>query len=287
MLFRSRMTITDKSTFYVGNKTGVLLIHGLGGTPVEMRYIAQGLHRQGYTVYCCQLAGHCGTPEELSKSTYHDWINSVEVALEKLSHCETVFVGGLSAGSLLALHLAHKYPEKIDACILYSPTLVLNGWAMPFYMKYLYYLRPSFLLFDMLLAERHPHGIKDDRIRNMVVSSMQHNSKDVGTFYTPLRTVTQFNALSSLVRKNLKSVHVPLITFHSREDDFADISNSVEIVNSVAGKSDLVVLEDSYHIIVLDKQRNYVLYKSQEYIESIKEQNRKEQEKRVLHYKLK
>jgi carboxylesterase len=281
------MTITDKSTFYVGNKTGVLLIHGLGGTPVEMRYIAQGLHRQGYTVYCCQLQGHCGTPEELAKSTYHDWINSVEVALEKLSHCETVFVGGLSAGSLLALHLAHKYPEKIDACILYSPTLVLNGWAMPFYMKYLYYLRPSFLLFDMMLAERHPHGIKDDRIRNMIVSSMQNNSKDVGTFYTPLRSVVQFNAFSALMKKELKNISIPLITFHSREDDFADISNSVEIVNSVAGKAELVVLEDSYHIIVLDKQRNHVLYKSHEYIESIKQQNRKEQEKRVLHYKLK
>jgi len=283
----NRMTITDKSTFYVGNKTGVLLIHGLGGTPVEMRYIAQGLHRQGYTVYCCQLQGHCGTPEELAKSTYHDWINSVEVALEKLSHCETVFVGGLSAGSLLALHLAHKYPEKIDACILYSPTLVLNGWAMPFYMKYLYYLRPSFLLFDMMLAERHPHGIKDDRIRNMIVSSMQNNSKDVGTFYTPLRSVVQFNAFSALMKKELKNISIPLITFHSREDDFADISNSVEIVNSVAGKAELVVLEDSYHIIVLDKQRNHVLYKSHEYIESIKQQNRKEQEKRVLHYKLK
>lgn len=279
------MTIVDRSTYYKGNDTGVLLIHGLGGTPVEMRYIAQGLHRAGYTVYCCQLDGHCGSPEDLKKTNWKDWAFSVEMALIKLEHCSTVIVGGLSAGSLLALYLAEKYPEKIDACMLYSPTLVLNGWAMPFYMPYLHYLRPSMLLFDMMLKERHPHGIKDDRIRNMIVNSMSNNSTDAGTFYTPLKTVAQFNSLSAYIRKNLSSVKVPLVTFHSREDDFADISNSQEIVNKVSGKAELIVLEDSYHIIVLDKQRSYVLYRSQQFIESIKEMNAIEKEKRVLQYR--
>jgi carboxylesterase len=279
------MTIIDRSTFYVGSRAGILLIHGLGGTPVEMRYIAQGLHREGHTVHCCQLSGHCGSPNDLKKSTYQDWINTVEQALEKLQHCSTVFVGGLSAGSLLALYLAEKYPEKIDACMLYSPTLVLDGWAMPFYMPWLHYLRPSMLLFDMMLKERHPHGIKDERIRNMVVNSMSNNSTEAGTFYTPLATVAQFNALSAKTRKGLSNIRVPLVSFHSREDDFASISNSEEIIKSVSGKAELVVLDDSYHIIVLDKQRSYVLYKSQQFINSILDMKREEQEKRIVQYR--
>lgn len=279
------MTITDKSYYYHGSKTGILLIHGLGGTPVEMRYIANGLNRAGYTVYCCQLAGHCGTIDDLKKSTWKDWVQSVEISLEKLSYCDNIFVGGLSAGSLLALHLAEKYPEKIKGSILYSPTILLNGWSMPFYMKYLYYIRPSMIFFDMLLAERYPHGIKDDRVRGMIVQSMQNNTTEAGTFYTPLSTMIQFNSLSAYMRKRLKNITTPLIAFHPRDDDFADISNSYEIINNVSGKSELVVLDDSYHIITLDRQRSFVLYKSQEYIRSMLELNKQEDEKRILQYR--
>ncbi len=75
----------DRSLFLENGRVGVLLIHGLGGTPVELRFIAQGLARAGHTVYCCQLAGHCGTPEELRRSGWRDWYASVEEAHDKLS----------------------------------------------------------------------------------------------------------------------------------------------------------------------------------------------------------
>src|SRR5215470_20129737 len=89
----------DRSLFVEGGRLGVLLIHGLGGTPVELRFIAQGLARAGHTSYCCQLAGHCGTPEELRRSTWREWYASVEAAHDRLKeHCDTILVGGLSMG---------------------------------------------------------------------------------------------------------------------------------------------------------------------------------------------
>jgi carboxylesterase len=36
---------------YKGGRAAVLLIHGLTGTPSEMRHVAKGLHRAGFTVY--------------------------------------------------------------------------------------------------------------------------------------------------------------------------------------------------------------------------------------------
>ena len=56
--------------WFGGNKPivifcGFLLIHGLGGTPIEMRYVAQGLARAGHTAHVPQLAGHCGTAADL------------------------------------------------------------------------------------------------------------------------------------------------------------------------------------------------------------------------------
>ena len=51
-------SIRDRSYFQAGSKTGFLLIHGLTGTPIELRYIANGLARAGFTVSVPQLAGH-------------------------------------------------------------------------------------------------------------------------------------------------------------------------------------------------------------------------------------
>lgn len=265
------MAIIDRSYYLNGNRTGILLIHGLGGTPIEMKYVAQGLNRAGYTVHCCQLTGHCGTTQDLIEAKWQDWTADVVKALDKLKHCSKIFVGGLSAGSLLALYLAEQFPNKIDGTLLFSPTLKLNGWAMPWYMPYLYYLRPSMQFVEVMMQEREPHGLKDERIRKLVVQSMTSGSTDAGVFQTPLSTMVQFNALSAWMRKQLHNITVPVMCIHPREDDFADISNSYEILRKIKGKGELVVLEDSYHIITLDKQRDYVLYKSVEFIENIKE----------------
>ena len=42
----------------------------LGGTPAELKNVASGLQKEGFTVVCCQLAGHCGTEEDLIRT---DW----------------------------------------------------------------------------------------------------------------------------------------------------------------------------------------------------------------------
>lgn len=59
-------------------KTGILLLHRLCGTPVEMRFVANGLAKAGYTVSCPQLAGHCGSDADIKASSWHDWYRSAE-----------------------------------------------------------------------------------------------------------------------------------------------------------------------------------------------------------------
>src|SRR5262245_25433582 len=123
----SNSSIVDRSTFHKGGRTGLLLIHGLGGTPVEVRFIAQGLARAGFTVMCCQLAGHCGSPDDLRLSTWRDWYASVEAAHDRLrAECDVVIAGGLSTGALLALELAHRRAGEIDGLTLFSPSIYLD-----------------------------------------------------------------------------------------------------------------------------------------------------------------
>src|SRR5450755_641459 len=73
------------------------LIHGATGTPVEMRYLALGLARDGWDVYVTTLPGHGGRLRDLVQKNETDWRHHVETQLayakERYDH---VFAVGLS-----------------------------------------------------------------------------------------------------------------------------------------------------------------------------------------------
>jgi carboxylesterase len=250
----------DRSQYIRGGRVGVLLVHGLGGTPVELRFIAQGLARAGHTVHCCQLAGHCGTPEELRRSTWREWYASVEAAHDRLrEHCDIIIAGGLSMGAILATHLAFNRPEAVHGLLLYAPTLRLDGWSMPWYSRVLEYVRPTPLRLELELTEREPYGLKDERVRALVVSSMQSGDSGMaGTFSTPLRGFANFNALVAVVKRELASVRQPTLIVHPRHDDMASLRNAHYLQTHLGGLVDTLVLDDSYHMVTLDQQRHLV-----------------------------
>ena len=133
--------ITDVSFFYKGGRAGVLLIHGLTGTPAEMQILGKGLHKAGFTVYGMQLAGHCGDEDDLLATTWHDWYDSVNRAADRLlEHVDTLFVGGLSMGAVLALKYAADHPQDTKGVGVYGPTFVYDGWSIPRYLQHLVFL---------------------------------------------------------------------------------------------------------------------------------------------------
>lgn len=259
---------TDRAVFIPGGRTGILLVHGLGGTPIEMRYVAQALARSGHTVYCCQLAGHCGTPEELRLSTWRDWYASVEAAHDKLKqHCDVIFAGGLSMGAILALHLGYNRPNGVHGLLLFAPAFRLDGWAMPWHSRLLRFVRPTPIPLEFEMPEKEPYGIKDERMRAIVISGMQSgNTAEAGIFSTPLRSLANMNALCSMVRRNLGKIKQPAFVAHPRNDDMASFDNAVYVQKNLGGLVDCVVLDNSYHIVTLDQQREVVAERSIEFV---------------------
>src|SRR5215510_1072952 len=134
------MTIVDRSFVLGKGRTGFLLVHGLGGTPIELKFVAKGLARLGFTVHCCQLAGHCGDHADLLATGWPDWYASVTSAFDRMrAECDTVIAGGLSMGAVLALHLAAQRPGEVHGLTLFAPTLWYDGWATPWYRFMLHF----------------------------------------------------------------------------------------------------------------------------------------------------
>ncbi|MDX2258848.1 MAG: alpha/beta fold hydrolase [Hyphomicrobiaceae bacterium] len=262
------MTLKSQTYKIPGGRTGVLLIHGLAGTPTEMRFVANGLARTGATVHCPQLAGHGGTADDLKATTWQDWYKSVEDALiEMRKECDTVFVGGLSTGAVLGLLLAARHPEKVQGLTLFAPTLWLNGWLIPWYAR-LFRTVVSKRIANMIgFPDLYPHGIKDDRIREFIIQSL-FTSKDgaAGLPNTPGGAVLEHRRLVDVVRREIGKISQPALIVHPREDDYADLNNAWYLQRNLKGMVEMTVLDDSYHIVTVDRQRHEVVERAATFV---------------------
>ena len=261
------MSGKDHSYIFKGGPVGILLIHGLCGSPTELRYVANGLARQGYTVSCPQLAGHCAGDEPLRTSTWNDWYHSAKEGLKELSECcETVIVGGLSTGALLAMLLAHEHKNTVKGLTLFSPTLWLTGRRVPWYAKLFNLVTHKWIanLFDFPVP--HRFGIKDERLRDFIMKALKAPGAPEMPLKTPGAAVLERRWLAQKVASIARFVGQPTLIIHPREDDYAGMDNAFFLQKSLVGHVDMVVLEDSYHICTIDRQRDVVLQRTQNFI---------------------
>ncbi|MDE2256946.1 MAG: alpha/beta fold hydrolase [Xanthomonadaceae bacterium] len=257
-----------------GGRNGVLLIHGLTGTPTEMRFVAKGLNRNGFTVRGMQLAGHCGDEADLLATGRQDWYRSVVAAAEKLrGEVDHLFVAGLSMGALLALKLAADRPDMVDGLGLYGTTFVYDGWTIPWIGK-LSFMLPLVVSLGFgrhrKFHECFPYGIKDERIRQRIAGSMlSGDSAAAGLPGNPWPSLAEFYRLSWRVRRLLSSVRTPCLVVHAKDDDVASLRNVRTVVRGVSGPVETVLLENSYHMITVDQERDLVIERSTRFFNAV------------------
>jgi len=269
--------------FCLGNSEhAVLLVHGLTGTPAEMKHYGKQIARKGLSVVCPVLAGHCASVGELSRTRWQHWLASMEaVFLEMRKHYKTVFVSGLSMGALIALLLAAKYQKAVAGVILLSATFVYDGWNIPLFKQR--FLLPlvlySPLRYYMQWEETAPYGIKCERTRAMVAAVLENKdaltAEKIGYFKTPATVIYQSVKLISAARKCLPKVASPVLIVHSTEDDMASLKNAYLVEKSVASQRiDTFYIGDTYHVVTLDKRKDDIAKRSAEFCLSvIKEAN--------------
>lgn len=254
-----------------GGRVGVLLVHSLGGTPVELRFLAQGLGRSGFSVVCPFVPGMTAGTDVSGMSSWEDWYAGIEEAYAELAAtCDTIYVGGLSAGAVLALHLAAQHPEKIKGLILLAPTLWPNGWAIPWYFNLFRLVQDRFSARMFHFKQRAPFGIKDERIRKFVLDSFASDDRPVeDLFGRGGALVLEFRRLVAVVKRELGSIAQPTMIMHPRHDDQSDIANAFKLQRELSGMVEMLVLDDCYHMVTLDRQRNVVVDRAVEFAERL------------------
>jgi carboxylesterase len=255
-----------------GGRFGFLLIHRLGGVPADVGYVADGLARAGYTVSCPLLYGHGGSRALLAATTWRQWYDTVREAHSTLTQsCDTIVVGGrLGVGALLALQLAAERHERVDGLSLFAPTFWPNGWAMPWYGNALRLIGSKRLANLFRLDERPPFGIKDDALRDQMLACHAQDGRSMDDVHGRSGgALLEVKWLANHLTPQLHRVRRPCLVFHPRHDDRSALSASQTLQRRLGGVVDLIVLDDSYHLVTIDRQRELVLERVLEFAEAL------------------
>jgi carboxylesterase len=239
---------TESEAFFLpAGSMGCLLLHGFTATPNEMRFLGEHLHARGYSVGGVRLAGHGTAPEDLERCTWGDWyVSAREGLIELHRRAPEVVVVGQSMGALLALKLAVDYPAAVGGVVLLAPALVLAR-------RSLRWLGPVLPLLLPFLSQRRRYFAKAERD----IADARARAETPCYQRVPLRGVLQLLDLQRTVRRVLPQVQQPVLVIHSRQDHTCPLVNVALVERGVHGRVRTVLLDDSYHVVSVDvdKQR--------------------------------
>jgi carboxylesterase len=254
----------------------VILVHGLTGTPNEMRYLAFYLNKEGYSVICPRLANHGQPLHILKRTTWEDLYGSLRRAfLEALETGDRIYVAGLSMSALFVLLLAEEFGPRLSGGICLSPTLFFDGWNVPWYNRLLPLASYTPLKYRLYFKESSPYGIKNMRMRGMVhrfyskakLNDVRDLSK-YGYAFFPVALFSQLKRLARKVTPLLGRIQTPMLLIHPRDDDTASLKNSRLIYDRISSTvKKLVVLTESYHVITADQERETVAREIKEFVD--------------------
>ena len=254
---------SNKHSFFLrgSSEKGVLLVHGLTGSPVEMKYIGKQLHKRGFTVYAPTLAGHCRDEAALLATTYQDWLDSLREALHYLkTQVRQVSTAGICVGGALALYLSYQEKGLIDSVAIYAPALDYDGWNQPWWGRLARVFKDVLIRIPRVrkahIEETHPFGIKNDRMRKILLNSPESMGGMLSHF--PALSLYENYLLNDALKSALPSIKTPTLLIHSKDDDVCHPRNSWQIRKRHGGRCEMILLENSYHMIHVDQERQKV-----------------------------
>jgi carboxylesterase len=237
---------------------GVFLVHGLGGTQYDLGAMHKHFKNHGFAVHSLTLPGHGTKPEDLVGVRTEDWLEVVTARYrEALAQHATLHVIGMCLGSLIATEMVKRERHDRGRLVILSPPIYIEGWATPWYvgLRRLLYWVPA-LKARMRIEEEDPFGIKNDLIRSIVKAKFERGEA-FHYPWVPLACIEQVDRLRAMVMRGLDAIACETLVIHAREDELTSPRSAEFLVQRIP-RSRMIVLENSYHMVCVDNDRDLV-----------------------------
>ncbi len=230
-----------------GGPDAALCLHGLTGSPYEVRPVAEALADAGLRVRAPRLVGHGRTPKALQHTRWDDWLAAARRHFNELAEeHERIYLVGLSMGALCAIALAHERGARVAGVVSMATPLELE-WKSQATLR----LARRIPLADVLpfLAKTGGPDVSDAAVAAAMPSYDQ----------IPLAAAAsmldgQLTALDRIPR-----LGVPFLVQHGRYDHVAPVHNAHRLMKMLrTPHRRLVVYPRSWHVLPLDVEHEAV-----------------------------
>ena len=224
-----------------GGSTACILLHGFTSHPEEMQFLAEDLHRRGFTVLNVRLAGHGTHPRDLARTRWSDWLLSVEDALDLLGGIsERTVVIGQSMGGMVALTAAAQYP------LAGVVSLSTPYFGFPLVQVMMAFLMGTFGMMAHKQVKEHSD-----------LGQRQEADYPAYPRY-PVRIIVELSKLQKAMRASLPQVKTQALVVQSRQD--LGGGNDLERIYAALGsaKKEKLWLDGFDHSLVRDEKRQVV-----------------------------
>ncbi|MEZ4233711.1 MAG: alpha/beta fold hydrolase [Polyangiaceae bacterium] len=247
----------DPSTQRVaGNAPAILALHGFGGTPVEVELlmdVARGLGLQGLAPV---LPGHGTHPDDLAQTRFSDWLRGAEQALSELytrGNNQPLCVAGLSMGSLLALELALRHPERVRCLVLMANALWLRS---PFPARAL----------DWAGRLRLPDFQLPKLASDLGDPVMRKNHLTYAS--QPVHAAVDLQRAARRIESRLSEVRCPTFLVHGAQDRLCPAKNADLAARAMSrAETQVLILPRSRHIVTRDIERRELERRLADYLQ--------------------
>jgi carboxylesterase len=227
-----------------------LLLHGLTGSPAEVRPVGEALAQAGFRAVGPLLPGHGTSAEDLYTVTRGDLLKAAESALLSLRGARRICLCGLSAGALVAIHLAarswtHEGLPDLSALALLAPAIEFAGtsWLFAEILG-----RLPALPFIVGKGARDIQGA-DDRVP---VADGSYGA-------IPLRWGPELHALSHEALQLARRVRAPALILQGARDKTLSPRGAQRLARQLASsKVEVRILQQSGHVLPLDVESGEV-----------------------------
>ncbi|MBI4831196.1 MAG: alpha/beta fold hydrolase [Candidatus Lindowbacteria bacterium] len=219
-----------------------LLVHGIAGSPAQMRGLAEALAASGIKARGTLLPGHGTHPNDLDRVVWQDWYEHVHEEYRRLkSDYEDVSLIGFSIGAAISAHYAAHSP--VDRLVLLSvPLCPLNdkfptGLMLRMYGAFFRTVkgRPE----KLVDADGEPFSYVYDRVPTAILHTMSE--------------------LIDIVRDRLHRIYSPVLIIQSQNDKVSGSKSGPLAYRSVSSpEKRLVMLKRSGHSIMMDVEQDLV-----------------------------
>lgn len=236
-----------------GNHIGCITLHGIGGTPANIRVVADALIDRGYTVISPTLPGHGKTIRALNQSTGEEWLQCVRDAYDQLKAegCTQIYALGLSLGGILSGLLATE--RELDGLALICAPIEMQPY--------------------LHMARRISWLIPFVRFDDQTGSATRWRDNPYAQMYDGFSTkkLVDLNRLRKRLRADLHRITCPTLMINAKYDDKVDIK-SLDTWKARAHNvpdCEYVYLENSPHGCTYGPERDLVAEKCAMFVASL------------------